>query len=116
MSFLYPRTVAITRPPVNDTPGDRGYSGLTEGSETPVASGLPASIQLASKGGSPDADVPADAYSRVTYDIFVPARAAALGLIDENDVATDDLGKRYQIIGAYWNSLGYNLTAVLLKP
>jgi hypothetical protein len=116
VSFIYPRTVSIRRPSVDNAVGAQPYSGLTEANETQVAGGLPASIQLARKGGAPDAGTPSDSYGRVTFNIFIPARAAALGLITENDIVVDDLAKRYQVSGAYWNSLGYNLTADLLSP
>lgn len=115
MSFIYPRTVALTRPPINDAPGDRGYSGVTKANETTIATGLPASIQLDTKSGKPDGDVPSDAYTRTAYRIFIPRRAAALGLINERDIVTDDLGKRYQVVGNYWNSLGYNLACTVLE-
>lgn len=115
MSFIYPRTIAISRPNTNDTPGDRGYSGVTKANETQIAAGLPASIQLDTKGGKPDGDVPSDAYGRSAYRIFIPQSAAALGLINERDIVTDDLGKRYQVVGDYWNSLGYNLACTLLE-
>jgi hypothetical protein len=115
MSFLYPRTVAITRPNTNDTAGDRGYSGVTKAAETAIASGLPASIQLQSKGGTPEGGTPSDAFTMSRYAVMIPQSAAALGLIEERDIVTDDLNKRYQVVGAYWNSLGYNLSCTLLE-
>jgi hypothetical protein len=115
MSFLYPRVVAISRPNTNDTAGDRGYSGVTKTNETLIVTGLPASIQLQSKGGRPDAQVPSDAYSMSKFAIMIPFAAAALGLITERDIVTDDLGKRYQVVGTYWNSLGHNLSCTLLE-
>jgi hypothetical protein len=115
VSFVYPRTIAITRPNTNDTPGDRGYSGVTKANETPIVSGLPASIQLQSKGGAPLGGTPSDAFSMSRYAVMIPFAAAALGLIEERDIVTDDLGKRYQVVGAYWNSLGHNLSCTLLE-
>jgi hypothetical protein len=116
MSFIYPRTIAVHRPNVNTTAGDRGYSGLTRTGEAVVLTGLPASIQRSKKGGTPDAGVPADAYGRTSYEVLIPRTAAALGQIVENDIIVDDLGNRYQVAGAYWNSLGFNLSADFLKP
>jgi hypothetical protein len=113
---VYPRIVTIHRPNANNAPGDRGYSGLTKAAETVVASNLSASIQLRSRGGEPDASVPADAYGRASWNIFIPVAVIAIGTVTENDVIVDDLGKRYQVAGAEWSPLGYNITADLLKP
>ena len=115
MSFLYPRTIAITRPNTNSGIGAIGYGGLTPAAETAVVSGLPASIQENKNLGKPEADVPGDALRATQWNIFIPATAAALGLIEERDIVTDDLGQRYQISTAYWNSLGYRLGADQLE-
>lgn len=112
MSFIYPRTVAITRPNVDVAPGyTLNYSGVLPSQETPVASGLPASIQLKKEKGRPNANLPADQEAKTLWSIFIPAGSAALGLIQNDDIATDDLGVRYQVLGPYWNSLGYALIA-----
>ncbi|MBV8697380.1 MAG: hypothetical protein JO052_05930, partial [Bradyrhizobium sp.] len=68
------------------------------------------------RGGEPDASIPADAYGRASFVIFVPASAVTEGEIAENDIAVDDLGKRYQIAAAEWTPLGYQLLTDLLKP
>lgn len=114
MSFLYPRTVAITRPNGQAGVGVQPYGGETPTNETPVASGLPASIQLQKDRGKPAADLPADA-GKTTWRVFIPAASAALGLIKTRDIVTDDLGQRYQVVGPYWNSLGHNLLVERLE-
>lgn len=112
MSFIYPRTIAITRPNVDLQPGyTSNYSGVLPSQETPVASGLPASIQLKKEKGRLDANLPADQDAKSLWSIFIPAGRVALGLIQNNDIVTDDLGVRYQVLGPYWNSLGYALVA-----
>jgi hypothetical protein len=112
MSFVYPRTIAITRPNVDVAPGyTPTYSGVLPSQETPIASGLPASIQLKKEKGRPDANLPADQDAKTLWSIFIPAGSAALGLIQNDDIVTDDLGVRYQVTGPYWNSLGYALIA-----
>lgn len=114
---LFDRVVAIHKPNVNAGAGDRGYSGVTKGNETVVLSDLPASIQLRSRGGEPDASVPADAYGRASWNISIPAcDGVADGMIVENMIAIDDLGRRFQIAGSEASPLGYNITADLLKP
>lgn len=112
MSFMYPRVVAITRPNSDLAPGyTPNYSGVLPSEETAVASGLPASIQLKKERGKPNANLPADQYAKTLWTVFIPAGHAALGLIQDNDIVTDDLGVRYSVLGPYWNSLGYALVA-----
>lgn len=117
MSFIYPRTIAITRPAQDTAVGySPNYSGVDSSNEMPIASGLPASIQLKKERGKPDPNLPADASAKTFWTIFIPSAFAPLGLIATNDIATDDLGNRYQITGPYWNSLGYAALAELLEP
>jgi hypothetical protein len=116
---IYPRAIAITRPnPDTDTNAGAGiqdYSGVTEANESNVVSGLPASIQQISDPAGPEGKTPTDAPNRTVWRILIPAASAALGLMTERDVVTDDLGKRYVVIAAYWNSLGYRLRCELLE-
>ncbi|WGS53576.1 hypothetical protein LFL96_21195 [Paraburkholderia sp. D15] len=117
MSFIYPRTISITRPAQDTAVGySSSYSGVQPSNETPVASDLPASIQLKKERGKPDPNLPADAAAKTFWTVFIPLGSAPLGLIRTNDIVTDDIGNRYQITGAYWNSLGYAALAELLEP
>jgi hypothetical protein len=115
MSFIYPRTVAITRPNSQLGPGQQSYFAVTKANESAIASGLPASIQQVREPGSPEGKTPSDAPNRTVWSIFIPASYAALGLIEERDIITDDLAKRYVVIAAYWNSLGHRLRCELLE-
>lgn len=115
MGFLYPRTVAITRP------GQQGGAGFqpTQGAdlkanETPVATGLPASIQFKREGTKNLVGLPGDG-AAPTWDVFIPKRALANGSVKDRDIVTDDLAERYQVLGNYWNSLGYRLRCVRLE-
>lgn len=115
MSFLYPRTIKVTRP--NDSApavGLRPYSGEVRTDESIIATNLPASIQQRRKSASAHGELPSDA-PKSDWAIFIPKRSAALGLITERDIVTDDLGKRYQVAAAYWDSLGYQLLVMLLQ-
>jgi hypothetical protein len=113
---IYPRTVFVSRPnPASPAVGAQGYSALQSAGETVLYTGIPASIQLTRKAGKPDPMVPADPGSLPGWRIFVPGYALSLGQVTENDIVTDDLGKRYQVIGAYWNLLGYALSVTLLE-
>jgi hypothetical protein len=116
MSFIYPRTIAITRPVSDVAPGyTPNYSGVEPTDETAVASGLPASIQLKKERGKPDPNLPADA-GKTFWTVLIPLGYAQNGLIQTNDIITDDLGQRYQVTGPYWNSLGYALLVERLEP
>lgn len=107
MSFMYPRTVAISRPVSVANVGAQAYGGLVASNETSIATGLSASIQLKKQQASKDyPDLPGDS-GHTQWRIFV--QGAALGLISVRDIVTDDLGQRYQVMAPYWNSLGYNL-------
>lgn len=115
MSFLYPRTITITRPNPTNTVGAAPYSGEVRSDETTIVMGLPASIQHRRKGSSTHGtELPSDA-PRTDWVIFIPKSQAARGLIAERDIVTDDLGKRYQVAAAYWDSLGYQLPVSLLQ-
>jgi hypothetical protein len=112
---LYPRLVTITRPQTSTTPGDQGYSGTQQANESVVLTGLLASIQFTSRLSTPLGGTPSDAIDRAGFRVLIPASAAANGSITERDVVVDDLGKRYQVTAAWWDSLGYNLQAELLE-
>lgn len=114
MSFLYPRMVSISRESVDPSVGAVGYGGVSRTNEDVIATDLPASIQLKQGRGGPEAGLPADA-AKTVWRIFIPRAAAALGAIETRDIVTDDLGQRYQVSGAYWNSLGHNLLCQLLE-
>lgn len=109
MSFLYPRTISVTRQTPVTAVGAVQYSAVQESQETGIATGLPASIQLDRSGRRPDPNLPADIVGRTLWRVLIPLASAAKGLIQANDVITDDLNVRYQVVGPYWNSLGYNL-------
>lgn len=115
MSFLYPRLVSFRRPNPNAGTGALPYSGETSANESTLLNGTkyPASIQHRSGRGGPPGNLPADAPSKADWYIFV--RMPALGALTERDIVTDDLGKRYQITAAYWNSNGYRISAELLE-
>jgi hypothetical protein len=115
MSFLYPRTVDVHRPAPNTGTGALGYSGEIAATEAVIARSLPASIQHRAAKGKPAAALPADAVSRADWFVYIPKRAAAIGLITERDVIVDDLENRYQVTAAYYGSLGYRLAVELLQ-
>lgn len=120
MSFLFPRTISITRPeaPDDDPDSDVGlqpYQGVRTDTEEPIASGVPASIQLSGMGKNAGEDLPNDALSPSEWRIFIPKAALAKGTVSERDIVTDDLGKRYQVSAAYWHPMGHSMRASLLQ-
>jgi hypothetical protein len=114
VSFLYPRTVRITRSDTPITKGVSDYQGELAANERSIAKDVPASIQMKSAGGKPDANLPADA-RKTFWKIFIPLGALAEGVIAVRDIITDDLNVRYQVTSPYWNSLGYALTVERLE-
>lgn len=111
MSFIFPRTITVKRHTATAGKGFVGYSGVTDGDLTVILSNVQASIQLKRSGGSPEAKLPADGDKTKWRIMF----QAAVGTVTENDLIIDDLGKRYQVKGAYWNSLGYQCACELLE-
>lgn len=111
MSFVFPRIVSVSRPGVQTGVGAQTYGGNVKSAETVVASGLPASVQRKREGGRNDVKIPSDGKPG-NWRIFIKAN---LGLIRDRDIITDDLGERYQVIGNYWGSLGYNCSCDKLE-
>ena len=115
MSWIYPRTVTITRQPVSNGGGYVGYSGMNPGEEQTLYSDLPASIQLAKAGGKPDANLPADA-DKTLWKVLMPLSVAiSPGSVLRGDIITDETGQRYQVWAPYVNSLGPNLLVERLE-
>ena len=115
MSFIYPRVIAITRPTAQTGIGAVGYGGNTKVAETPIVSGIPASIQLKKEGSAPPTNLPGDVSKRPFYLVMIPLAAVAFGIIKRQDIVTDELGNRYQVQSDYWNSLGYALLTEELR-
>ena len=113
---LYPRTISITRPVEATATGLVGYQGLSETTETTLATGIPANIELASSGRNTSANgLPTSAPGPIKWRITVPASAAAgLPLIVESDAIYDDLGRRYRVDGYEPNPLGALIDVVRL--
>lgn len=113
MSFMYPRTISVYRDSEPTTGGLKSYNQPNQ--QTLIASGIAASIQLKKEAGSMPTHLPADTSRRTYWNIMIPVSAATLGTIRNNDTIVDDIGVRYQVTAAYWNSLGYSLLAELME-
>lgn len=66
MSFIYPRTINITRPAAQSSVGLQGYGGQAATTETVVASGISAAVQFKRASGSPTTKLPGDS-ARLGY-------------------------------------------------
>jgi hypothetical protein len=117
VSFLYPRTISITRMNQIATVGVvDDYAGESEQGETTIYSGLPANIAQNRQRTAMEAGVPQDATSRTGWAINIPlASSPPAGSIVERDIVVDDIGKRYIINGAGYTSLGWRLVTELMK-
>jgi hypothetical protein len=102
VNFLYPSTIAISRPNPNTGVGAQSYSGVTQADESILATNIAAHVQADRQGTRPEAGLPADAAGQSIWKIiFMGAKGIAL----ERDVLTDEQGKRYQVIAADWGPL-----------
>jgi hypothetical protein len=116
VTFLYPRTIAITRPNSELGPGDQGYLGENTGDgDTVIATGIPASIQSSRERGTPLGKTPSDAETKSQWNIYIPLAAVAVGTIRDRDIATDDLGRKFKVTASDPTSLGYRLRCEMLE-
>lgn len=114
-SFIYPRTVSIRRPSQQTGVGYQPSEGSEQaGEEQSLFNGLPAGIQARREGQKSAVGLPGDG-SRPVWYIFIPRRALPLGSVQDRDIVVDDLGKRYQVLADYWDSMGYRLTVERLE-
>ncbi len=113
-TFLYPRTITITRPPVPSQGGGAFRFGGDQPAEyLVILSGIAAAVQSDRIGRITPSNLPASS-GLPYYKILIPASEAALGTIQKNDFANDDLGIHYQVYDPYWTPLGYQLKAILM--
>ncbi|WP_186122368.1 hypothetical protein [Burkholderia gladioli] len=114
-SFLYPRTITISRQAVTTGGGLQPYAGANSVAEEVLFSGKPASIQLAKERGKPEIGLPADA-GKTLWKVLMPLSAGVpAGAVLRGDIVTDDAGQRYQVWAPYVNSLGPDLLVERLE-
>jgi hypothetical protein len=105
MSFVYPRTIEVRRPNAKSGEGALSYGGQTQSAETVLATGIMASIQLRREGQRNTTGLPGDG-TRPNWDVFTPRTVLADGLVQDRDIVVDDLGRRFQVLGDYIDSMG----------
>lgn len=114
-AMVYDRRITVSREIANTAPGLGGYSGLTAGNETTIASNLPASIQFDRMGSKPIPGLPSDAVSRGMWSVFLPYKSSKSVTINNRDFLTDDTGLRYQVTNSWKTPLGYQIKAEMLQ-
>lgn len=112
-NLIYPRTVSIFRPKNQAAVGAVPYQGLTPTKEDALFTGLDAGVQWRSTIGRVPVGVPGDTASMGYWEVLVVG--LAIGAVQDRDVVVDDEGIRYQVFGAYWTPLNYQLKCQRLK-
>ena len=106
MSFMYPRTITIKRPAEQAGVGGLpGYAADTTEAEVTIATGIPANIQAKNARGKNPVGLPGDGAANI-WKVMTPRGALADGQVVDRDVIYDDLGRKFQVIADYSNSLG----------
>lgn len=115
-SFIYPRTINITRQPNATGGGVQPYAGVNPSAEQTIFTGLSASIQQTSTSARPDANLPADARSRSIWRVLMPlSSGVTAGSVLRGDIVTDETGQRYMVWAPYVNSMGPNMLVERLE-
>lgn len=105
MSFIYPRTIAVHRPGAQSGEGALAYGGAGQSTESALKTGVPASIQLRREGQRNPTGLPGDG-ARPSWDVFTRRGTLVAGDVHDRDIFVDDLGRRFQVLGDYIDSLG----------
>lgn len=120
MSFLYPRTVTITRETATTTAGLQPMQEFNGAQVTTIAASIPCGIAINRDRGKPLTEVPGDTQARSTWKITIgAANAHVAGVNAPNSILTrdeliDDAGLHYQVAQSEWTPLGWNIRAELL--
>lgn len=116
MSFLYPRTVTISRPDHQDTPaaGIMPYGGVDQDAMDVIVSGIACNVQSRGTGRRDAEHLPGDA-TNYLWNINIPLGLVADGVIQDRDLAKDDLGRRFVVEAAYCHSMGWKLSVASLE-
>jgi hypothetical protein len=115
MSFLYDRTISITRATAQTGAGLQGYGGDVEASETVIVSEIAAGIQPRRIGQKNDPNLPLDVTKAQWSIYFRLAPGFDATTVQDRDFVTDDLGRRFQVVSAYPNPFGFMLHCVRME-
>jgi hypothetical protein len=115
MGLMYDRTVSISRPAPITGHGSLGYGGRSDTAETPIFSGIKASIQSRQSGRPPPTGLPADTPLAI-WNVYLNRDALCpAGSIKRHDIVRDDLGRRFEVTQDYCNFMGWRLTCDRLE-
>lgn len=115
MSFLFPRTVAVHRPAADSGVGfQAAYAGQTQAAETPILTGLQASIQVRREGSVNKVGLPGDGTAPF-WDVFLHRRDVTAGQVMNRDIIIDDLSRRFQVVASDYESLNPRFRCMQLE-
>jgi hypothetical protein len=100
------QVVSFTRPAAQTTTGVNTYGGVTAANVTPLMTGWPASVLLASREGRPLANLPNDV-STSYWTVLLPACPNVF--LQNADLMSDDLGRSGVVVTSELTELGWRL-------
>lgn len=103
------RIINVFRPQQQSGVGAVGYGGDTVAQETPLITGYPASVLVATKADRSMVNLPGDVRNP-SWAILLPVLPQGSYLRNE-DVVTDDQSRRYVISSAELTDLGWRINA-----
>jgi hypothetical protein len=110
MSFLYDRIITITRAAAQTGAGLQAYGGDVEANETVILAGQAAAVQAMRQGMANKPGLPLDTRMAEWRIYFRMALGFDATLVQDRDFVTDDLGRRFQVVSAYPNPMGWRLS------
>lgn len=118
MSFLYPRTMAVQRAAqqaAGQPLGARPYGGQSKDTMADVIEDVRCNVQARGQNRANPTALPADTQT-AQWSINIPLGAVPVETtIQDRDLITDDLGRRFRVTHAYPHSLGWRLTCERLS-
>lgn len=115
MTFMYERTISITRAMAQTGAGLQAYGSDVEASETVIASGIAAGIQARRIGQRNQPGLPLDGTMAQWRIYFRLAPGFDAAMVQDRDFVTDDLGRRFQVTSAYPTPFGFSLQCVRVE-
>lgn len=100
------RVVSFMRPSTQSTTGTSNYGGITSTNLSPLLTGWPASVLLASREAHPMAPLPGDTTASL-WTVLLPAPLAIS--LQTGDLMSDDLGGKGVIATTELSDLGWRL-------
>jgi hypothetical protein len=115
MSFVYPLKIRITRPGAQAGVGyDTTYAADQQSTEKELIKGVAASIQFNKVSGNDAVGLPADGKDNY-WKVYTKPRALACITLKNRDLVYDSIGRKFQVVGDYVDSLGGCFTVLRLE-